>query len=469
MPLILGGGAATPSPGGAQGPLLPGTITGVNPTLCLVDGAATPINVLTGHPYYPLVGDRVALVRFGSNYLAQPVDFQASFNPPDDRWHGVGDLGEPAFLDNAVPFVLTPNDGGVEFGDTVRFTRDPAGMVWIEGLVTVGNGNDGVRIFQLPPGYRPAYQLCFTTAHANGVAQIGVDPDGTVYVQQNPGTAATWCSLDSVSFMSEDGPNGPTWTDLADYINAAGGWVAAYGSFVSTYSGATGAPYQGARMCIDAAGDVHLSGMVSHVGGGQTTTPYLSGLSATGSPLAGQIDTDDAQRTWLTACAGTVGFARQDVFADKIQNTTYAGNTSGNSGWVSLDMCHWPGGNNPTRWAATGYLNSWTPYGGTWAGLGARMSRFGTVYLRGLVKGTANTICAANPGWESGGYNAPNVHKVWAAMCGATAGAGANRTDVQLGGLKAGVALFTGQTAGSATTGFTTFSGMRWSTRRYSA
>ena len=57
----------------AQAPieLIPGTITAVTPSvLCLIDGSGTPIKVKVPKYYSPTIGDRVGLVKIGSNLLA---------------------------------------------------------------------------------------------------------------------------------------------------------------------------------------------------------------------------------------------------------------------------------------------------------------------------------------------------------------------------------------------------------------
>lgn len=467
MPLIIG---APKSGKSAQGPMLPGTITGVMPTLCLVDGSTTPIQVMTGHPYYPSVGDKVALVQFGSNYLALPVDFDRSFNAPDDCWHAVGDPGEPGLQNGIVPYTAA-NDAGYPFGDTLRFFRDRAGVVWLEGLVeipAVGSTFNGMAIFQLPAGYRPAFQLMFTATTGNGIFKIGVDPSGIVYIHVGAGTATTYMSLDTVNFMAEDGPNPPVWRDLGAFLNTAAGWGPGPGTFVSNLVAATGSVYPGARYCIDACGDIHVSGFVANSSPGQTTTAYLIGLN-TDTEWAANVDADFNISTFLVAAAATPGFARADVASStgggQIAAPTYGNNTA-TSGWISLDGLVWPGGNNPTlRWAPSQLINSWTAFSGAFASLQARINRIGTVYLRGLIKGTAATAAGAHP--SPVGAAAPNLSKIFSTACGATAGNGAARTDIGVSGVVPGSTLFTAQAAGSATTGYVSMTGIRWSTKPY--
>lgn len=384
-----------------------------------------------------------------------------------DSWHCVGDLGEPALQNGITRYGDTL--AGATFGDCLRFTRDRACVVWIEGLLalpTTGSSSfSGQAIFQLPPGYRPSYQLCFSVPSNNGAYQIGVDPSGVVYIQYGPGTASAYLSIEGVSFIAEDGPNPPAWTDLAAYVNTANGWRATSGTWSSTYSFATGAAYQGARYCIDAAGDVHFSGMVSNVTPGQTTTSYLTGLTATG--LNGNIDTDFNEAIFAAACAGVPGFARQDVFSSgAIQSVSYGNNTA-TSGWISLDNIVFPGANNPSRWASGTLINTWTIYGASFPTVQMRMNKFGTVYLRGLIKGTAGTVATANPSFGTSKPGSPNIQKVFLTVCTATAGTGVARSDVLAAGIQPGISLFTAQAAGTATTAYLSLSGLRWTTKRY--
>lgn len=459
-------GVGTP-PRTAQGDWLPASIVGVNPTLAIVDGSATAFNVYTGHPYYPQIGDRVALTQFGSNYLALPVDHQAAFNTPDDLWHAVGDPGEPAMLNGF--FVRLQGDAGATYGDALRFLKDRAGVVWIEGLLSTPAANmQGKAIFILPAGYRPAYQMCFVALSGGTTFQIGVDPSGAVYVQASGGTSSSvYLSLDTVTFLAEDGPTPPQWVDLGPQINTAAGWQATSGTWASTYTAATGAPYQGARYCIDAAGDVHFSGMVSNVVPGNTgnsLVAYLANLNLTG--LNGNIDTDFSEALFTAACAGTPGFCRQDLFSTSIGTASF-GNSTATSGWISLDGLAAPGGNNPSRYLTATLINSWAVFSGALPTLSMRINKFGTVYLRGLIKGTPSTIASANPSYGTERPGTPNVSKLFPAICGATAGVGINRTDIVASGVMPGTTLYAAQAAGTTTTGLTSLSGMRWTIKPY--
>lgn len=460
--MLLGGPQGKPS---QLGTLLPATISSINPAMALVDGALTPMPVLTGHPYFPLPGDRVALTQFGQQWIAQPVDAPVG-SYVDDLWHCVGDVGEPTFQNGCTAY---PNaDTGAVYGDTLRFFRDRAGVVWIEGLVnTAATNMQGKAIFTLPPGYRPAYQMVFVAGSNASVFQIGVDPSGAVYVQNSNATSTSiFISLDAVNFMAEDGPTPPSWVDLTSSLNTGGGWSGGPGTFVSTYTGATGTPYPGARYCIDAAGDVHMSGMVTNSTIGQITTSYLTGLGSTG--LAGNIDTDFNENFGIAACAGTSGFCRQDVFSSGAILTAGYGNNTGNSGWISLDSLVWPGGNNVARWMPATLINTWTVYvASPFPTLSMRMNKFGTVYLRGLIKGTAGTLASANPSFSTEKLGSPNIQKLVVCSCSATAAAGANRLDILPGGVQPGTALYTGQAPGSATTSFTSMWGIRWNIKPY--
>lgn len=87
---------------------------------------------------------------------------------PDDKWHYVGEAGEPAFENSWV------NDTDQE----ARFIKDAAGVVHIQGRVTTGT--IGLDIFTLPAGYRPDKVLEFATSSNNAFGKLVVRTDGTV-------------------------------------------------------------------------------------------------------------------------------------------------------------------------------------------------------------------------------------------------------------------------------------------------
>lgn len=99
--------------------------------------------------------------------------------PKNESVHHVGDPGEPALTNGAIPSSpwLGPN-----------FYKDVNGVVWLAGAVDGGAGLPRpCTIFTLPAGYRPAQQVAFVTAAADAglawgtPATVYVQTDGTVY------------------------------------------------------------------------------------------------------------------------------------------------------------------------------------------------------------------------------------------------------------------------------------------------
>ncbi len=82
---------------------------------------------------------------------------------------------------------------------TVRYYKDPTGIVYLEGSIKKASaGIAGETIFTLPAGYRPLAQLSFPV-DANGTyGKIDVKADGTVIYQA--GTATVSMSLSGINF-----------------------------------------------------------------------------------------------------------------------------------------------------------------------------------------------------------------------------------------------------------------------------
>lgn len=99
---------------------------------------------------------------------------------PQEGWHVVGAVGEPAFANGWGAGVPAP-----------RFRKDPAGVVYIEGLLDRGSGNQVVPAatpaFTLPPGYAPTQQRRHVIWTWSGAAPnmgiVRVNTDGTVVVE----------------------------------------------------------------------------------------------------------------------------------------------------------------------------------------------------------------------------------------------------------------------------------------------
>lgn len=82
--------------------------------------------------------------------------------------------------------AITMQNGWVDFGlgyQTPRYIKNPAGAVYIEGMVKGGSIAVGTVLFNLPVGYRPA-NTCRVAALDNvGPVGLNLEPNGNVTCQ----------------------------------------------------------------------------------------------------------------------------------------------------------------------------------------------------------------------------------------------------------------------------------------------
>jgi hypothetical protein len=128
---------------------------------------------------------------------------------PPEPLRLVGSAGQPQFLDGTVNFP--PPEQGVNFRP-VGFYKDHEGIVHLEGMAQVGNGENPIAglLFQLPPGYRPAAgaDLVFPNVEeeatisvlGSNVVSKGHNLEGDVYAS---GEQETIVSLNGVTFRAE--------------------------------------------------------------------------------------------------------------------------------------------------------------------------------------------------------------------------------------------------------------------------
>jgi hypothetical protein len=119
-----------------------------------------------------------------SSYNALDMDFivdQATFpasivSVTQEGWHNVGAAGEPAFQNAYVNAGSRP----------MRFRKDPAGRVQVQGDVSSATATDDTPVFTLPVGYRPDVASYSPLLLTNGAAGgfIHVNPDGTVSIKR---------------------------------------------------------------------------------------------------------------------------------------------------------------------------------------------------------------------------------------------------------------------------------------------
>jgi len=141
-----------------------------------------------------------------------------------EGWHEVGAPGETPFGNNG--FCTWKNLDTVH--NSAAFLRDRQGIVYLKGLVVAEDvGVDTCdfsftsdrRIFNLPPGYRPALREVEVALSSSAVARVNVDNDlsaqpsgpGAVMIDlpATEETAKNWVSLDSISFRcAPSGVNG---------------------------------------------------------------------------------------------------------------------------------------------------------------------------------------------------------------------------------------------------------------------
>jgi hypothetical protein len=101
--------------------------------------------------------------------------------------HVVNQPGQPAFEGGSE----NGNAPGINLGPAASFYKDKEGVVHLEGIVKVGKEKTGsdVRLFTLPPGFRPA----------NGVIQIFIPGEpGSAFLIGGTGANAEGHSLSGV-------------------------------------------------------------------------------------------------------------------------------------------------------------------------------------------------------------------------------------------------------------------------------
>jgi hypothetical protein len=86
---------------------------------------------------------------------------------------------------------------GATFG-VVGYAKDQFGIVHLFGAATNGAGTTN-RIFTLPAGFRPGYDIDVAAAFSAGtLGVVRINPDGTL----NPETSATFVDLEGITFKA---------------------------------------------------------------------------------------------------------------------------------------------------------------------------------------------------------------------------------------------------------------------------
>ena len=124
--------------------------------------------------------------------------------PRPDKWHYVGDPGEPPFENSWTNFDAAATR-------RARFRKDPlTGMVIVAGLIK--SGTAGTVAFTFPVGYRPSLTAVgdnlievWVISVSNGTADCYIGPDGTLkptLAVAGP-SPTTLTSLNGIAFYTD--------------------------------------------------------------------------------------------------------------------------------------------------------------------------------------------------------------------------------------------------------------------------
>jgi hypothetical protein len=251
------------------------------------------------------------------------------------------------------------------------YTMTKYGVVVLKGLIQGGTTDNDTVLFQLPPLYRPSYRLIFQVNGAtNQAARVDVDTDGTVRLFV--GSTTAYVALDGIYFL----PNSSlySWTPLS----LQNGWTP-YGS-----------PYSPLQATKDAAGRVHIQGLIKQ------------GTFATGTPIAQLPSGSEPADYYHLPARGqdynvmgiTSGGA---IVARGISSLYYSTQAmyypSSFAGWQSFSTVAGDPGDNQIG-------NGWTSYGSGYPTIAYTKSADGIVTVKGLIKGgntAKNTLVAKMP------------------------------------------------------------------------
>jgi hypothetical protein len=153
-------------------------VIGSDGTVLLQNGAS-PSNVST---FVFLDG-----VEFDTESVLQTTSITAQ---PLDKWHNVGDPGEPSFNS---PWV---NYGGGE--QPAGFRKYPDGRVRLRGIVK--SGTSATTLWTLPAGYRPPLTLRFAVVANDAYGTVVVTAGGAVNISAGN---TTYFDLSGVEFDTE--------------------------------------------------------------------------------------------------------------------------------------------------------------------------------------------------------------------------------------------------------------------------
>lgn len=229
---------------------------------------------------------------------------------------------------------------------SAAYTKTSGGVIFLKGMVRSGSGV----IATLPPGYRPAMDVMYTTTSNQAASRIDIRADGTIFMSVG---SNAWVSLDGIEFM----PASTTYTAPT----FANGW--------SNYAGS----WQGAGYTLDGAGRVQLTGLIK--GGTTTSGTPMALLPAGYRPDAYMHVLNDSANTGAHFSIDVSG----NVLAKGYTNT-----------YQSLQEMFYPAGRATgstctTQWCALPLMNGWTFYGGLFSTPQYTKGLDNVVMLKGLI------------------------------------------------------------------------------------
>jgi hypothetical protein len=144
---------------------------------CQSASAFANVAILADGQVLPNVGSSAYVSLDSIEFDTGQTTFPASIvSVTQEGWHNVGAAGEPAFQNAYANAGSRP----------MRFRKDPAGRVQVQGDVSSATATDDTPVFTLPVGYRPDVASYSPLLLTNGAAGgfIHVNPDGTVSIKR---------------------------------------------------------------------------------------------------------------------------------------------------------------------------------------------------------------------------------------------------------------------------------------------
>lgn len=250
---------------------------------------------------------------------------------PLDKWHYIGDPGEPIFLNTTTNW-----DGPAPAGRAARFRKYPDGRVRLEGIVKVQIATGA--IFNLPVGYRPAANTeLYWPVVANAALTFVNVSSATGTVSVTGAAVNGWLDLSSIEFdtglmgyVTGSFPYLPVTMDSWHTVGAAGEPAYATGGAGGNWvSGATSG-YGGLRFRKYPDGKVKLTGFAK-------PTNFIANDPVFTLPVGYRPTANLVFSTRASgASAGQELANRIDVMSTGVV-TCVSGGSANPAGWVTFD------------------------------------------------------------------------------------------------------------------------------------